>query len=78
LWQKAVEGGPVPRVVAQDGDAHVVSGDGVLLRVDPATGATEPVAGMSGRLGPGDVVAAVGGYVAAGSGRSFRFSGPAG
>jgi outer membrane protein assembly factor BamB len=78
LWQKAVEGGPVPRVVAQDGDAHVVSGDGVLLRVDPATGATQPVAGMSGRLGPGDVVAAVRGYVAAGSGRSFRFSGPAG
>jgi hypothetical protein len=68
----------VQRVVAQDGDAHVVSGDGVLLRVDPATGATQPVAGMPGRLGPDDVVAAVRGYIAAGPGRSVRFWSPAG
>ena len=77
LWQKAVEGGPVHRVLAQDGDAYVVSGDGGLLHVDPATGALQVVVpGAPGALNPGAVVAAVDGYIAAGSGPGFGFSGP--
>ena len=78
LWQKAVEGGPVHRVLAQDGDAYVISGDGGLLHVDPATGATQVVLpGAPGTLDPGAVVAAVGGYIAAGTAAGFGFSGPA-
>jgi len=78
MWQKKVEGGPVHRVLAQDGDAFVVSGDGGLLRVDPPTGATQRVVpGGAGKLDPSAVVAAVGGYIAAGSGTGFGFSGPA-
>ena len=77
LWQKAVEGGPVHRVLAQDGDAYVMSGDGGLLHVDPATGALQVVVpGAPGALNPGAVVAAVDGYIAAGSGPGFGFSGP--
>jgi outer membrane protein assembly factor BamB len=79
LWHKnALEGGGVQRVLAQDGDAYVVTGDGGLLHVDPATGAVRAVAtGEPGKLDPAAVVAAVGGYVAAGSGTGFGFSGPA-
>jgi outer membrane protein assembly factor BamB len=79
LWQKAIDGGPVRRVLAQDGDAVVVSGAGALLRVDPATGATQAAGpGAPGRLDSDTVVAAVHGFVAAGSGSGFLFSGPAG
>jgi outer membrane protein assembly factor BamB len=79
LWQKGVDGGPVQRVLAQDGDAYVVTGDGGLLHVDPLTGALRAVAtGAPGKLDPAAPVAAVGGYVAAGSGKGFSFSGPAG
>jgi outer membrane protein assembly factor BamB len=78
LWQKAVEGGPVHRVLAQDGDAYVVSGNGGLLHLDPSTGATQVVVpGAPGTLDPNAVIAAVGGYIAAGSGPGFGFSGPA-
>jgi PQQ-like domain len=78
LWQKAIEGGPVHRVLAQDGDAYVVSGNGGLLHLDPSTGATQVVVpGAPGTLDPNAVIAAVGGYIAAGSGPGFGFSGPA-
>jgi hypothetical protein len=81
LWQKPVEGGPVQRVLAQDGDAYVMSGGGALLHVDPATGAVQPVPGVLGPtalLGAVDgYIALVGGYAAAGSGPELAFSGPA-
>jgi outer membrane protein assembly factor BamB len=78
VWQKAVPGGPVHRVLAQDGDAYVISGDGGLLHVDPATGATQVVVpGAPGTLDPDALVAAVRGYIAAGSAQGFGFSGPA-
>ncbi|HEY0398421.1 MAG TPA: PQQ-binding-like beta-propeller repeat protein [Acidimicrobiia bacterium] len=78
-WQKSLEGGGVQRLVAQDGDVYVVSADGVLRRVvDPATGAVQAVvSGVPGTLGPAAVVAAVGGYILAGSGAGLVFSGPA-
>jgi len=77
LWQKPTGGGPVPRVLAQDGDAYVISA-GALVRVDPVTGEQQAVPGAPGPLDPGGVVAAVGGYVAAGSAAGLSFSGPAG
>jgi len=78
LWQQALAGGPVHRVLAQDGDAYAIGGDGALLHVDPATGATQVVVpGAPGTLDPGAVVAAVDGYIAAGSAQGFGFSGPA-
>lgn len=78
LWQKAIAGGAVHQVLAQDGDAYVIAGDGALVHVEPPTGATQVVVpGAPGTLDPGAVVAAVGGYIAAGSGRGFGFSGPA-
>ncbi len=78
LWQKEIPGGDVHRVLAQDGDAYVIGGDGALLHVDPATGASQVVVpGAPGTLDPGAVVAAVGGYIAAGSAQGFGFSGPA-
>jgi outer membrane protein assembly factor BamB len=81
LWQKAVEGGEVQRLVAHDGDVYVVSADGALRQVlDPATGAVRPaVSGGPGPLGPTAVVAiAPGGYIATSSGAGLTFSGPAG
>ena len=79
LWQKAVPGGPVHQVLAQDGDAYVISGDGALLHVDPAGGALQVVVpGSPGKpLDPGALVAAVHGYIAAGTGGGFAFFGPA-
>jgi len=77
LWPKAGAGGPVHRVLAQDGDAYAIGGDGALLHVDPVTGATQVVVpGAPGALDPGAVVAAVDGYIAAGSAQGFGFSGP--
>ncbi|HZQ75806.1 MAG TPA: PQQ-binding-like beta-propeller repeat protein [Acidimicrobiia bacterium] len=77
LWQQAVAGGPVHRVLAQDGDAYAIGGDGALLHVDPGTGATRVVVpGGPGPLDPGAVVAAVDGYIAAGGAQGFGFSGP--
>jgi outer membrane protein assembly factor BamB len=76
-WQKRVDGGPVHKILAQDGDAHLVSGDGALIRVNPADGAMQVlVPGAGGELDPGAVVVPVGGYLAAGSGRGFGFTGP--
>jgi outer membrane protein assembly factor BamB len=78
LWQREIPGGPVHRVLAQDGDAYLIGGDGALRHVDTATGATEVVVpGANGPLDPNAVVAAVDGYVAAGSAQGFGFSGPA-
>jgi outer membrane protein assembly factor BamB len=75
LWQKAMPGGPVHRVLTQDDDAEVISGDGALLHVEPATGATRVVIpGGPGPVDPDAVVAAVGPYLAAGSGRGFAFT----
>jgi outer membrane protein assembly factor BamB len=78
LWQRAVPGGPVHRVLAQDGDAYVIGGDGALLHLDPADGATQVVVpGAAGKpLDPGALVAAVNGYIAAGTGGGFAFFGP--
>jgi hypothetical protein len=76
-WQKPVDGGPVHKILAQDGDAHLVSGDGALIRVNPTDGAMQMlVPGAGGELDPGAIVAPVGGYLAAGSGRGFGFTGP--
>ena|GEM_PF-5339974 len=78
LWQRQIPGGPVHGVLAQDGDAYVIGGDGALRHVDPAAGATQVVVpGGPGPLDPGAVVAAVDGYIAAGSDGGFGFSGPA-
>ena len=77
-WQKPVEGGSVHRVLAQDGDAHIVSGDGALIRVNPADGAMKGlVPGAGGDLDAGAILAPAGGYLVAGSGKGFAFSGPA-
>jgi len=78
LWQRPIPGGPVHQVLAQDGDAYIIGGDGALRHVDPAAGATPVVVpGAPGPLDPGAVVAAVDGYIAAGSAGGFGFSGPA-
>jgi outer membrane protein assembly factor BamB len=75
LWQKPVEGGPVHKVLADRGGAHVVSGDGGLIRVDPATGAMQTlIPGAPGELGPDAIVAPAGGYLAAGSADGFAFT----
>ena len=79
LWQKPVAGGPVHRVLTQDGDAHIVSGDGALIRVNPADGAMRVlVPGAGGDLDPDAIVVPVGSYLAAGSAKGFAFSGPIG
>lgn len=76
-WQRAVDGGPVHKVLTQDGDAHLVSGDGALVRVNPADGSLRVlIPGAPGELDPGAIVVPVGGYLAAGSGRGFGFTGP--
>jgi outer membrane protein assembly factor BamB len=74
-WQRPVDGGPVHRILAQDGDAHLVSGEGALIRLNPADGAMRVVVpGAGGELDPGAIVVPVGGYLAAGSGRGFAFT----
>ncbi len=74
-WQKPVDGGPVHRVLAQDGSAHVVAGDGALVRVDPATGALRTlIPGAPGELDPAAIVVPAGQYLVAGSGRGFAFT----
>ena len=79
LWEKPVTGGPVHKVLTQDGDAHFVSGDGALIRVNPADGALTPlVPAAGGVLAPDAIVVPAGGYLAAGSARGFAFSGPIG
>ena len=76
-WQKPVGGGPVHRVVTQDTDAHIVAGDGALIRVDPAGGDVRVlVPGTPGTLDPEAIVVPAGGYLAAGSAKGFAFSGP--
>ncbi|HVW35274.1 MAG TPA: PQQ-binding-like beta-propeller repeat protein [Acidimicrobiia bacterium] len=77
-WRTPVEGGPVHRVLAQDGDAYVISGTGGLIHVDAAGGALQTVVpGAPGTpLDPNAVIAATGGYIAAGSAAGFGFSGP--
>jgi outer membrane protein assembly factor BamB len=78
LWQREIPGGAVHQVLAQDGDAYLIGGDGALRHVELATGATEVVVpGTPGALDPNAVVAAVDGYIAAGSAQGFGFSGPA-
>ena len=75
LWQKPVDGGPVHKVLAQDGDAHIVSGDGALIRLDPASGAMRTlIPGAPGTLDPAAIVVPVGGYLAAGSATAFAFT----
>ena len=77
LWQKPVAGGPVHRIMAQDGDASIVSGDGALVRVNPADGAMKVIVpGGGGDLDPDAIVVPVGGYLAAGSAKGFAFTGP--
>jgi outer membrane protein assembly factor BamB len=75
LWHKPVDGGPVHKVLAQDGDAHIVSGDGALIRVDPVTGALRTlIPGAPGPLDPDGIVVPVGGHLAAGSAQAFAFT----
>jgi outer membrane protein assembly factor BamB len=77
LWQKPVAGGPVHRMMTQDGDAHIVSGDGALVRVNPADGSMKVlVPGAGTDLDPDAIVVPVGGYLAAGSSKGFAFTGP--
>ncbi len=74
-----MDGGPVHRVLTQDGDAHIVSGDGALIRVDPVRRShADPRPGCGGALDPDAIVVPVGGYLAAGSARGFAFTGPIG
>ena len=76
LWQKPAAGGPVHRVLTQDGDAHIVGGDGALIRVNPADGAMAVVVpGTGGVVDPDAIVVPVAGYVAAGSANGFSFTG---
>jgi outer membrane protein assembly factor BamB len=78
LWQKPVAGG-VHRVLTQDAEAHVVSGDGALIRVDPTNGAMRVVVPAAGGVpDPETIVVPAGRYLAAGSARGFAFSGPVG
>jgi outer membrane protein assembly factor BamB len=76
LWEKPVPGGPVREVLARDGDVHVVSGEGDLLRVNPADGTTELVTRRAAPPEAGAIVATAGGYVATGTGEGFSFTGP--
>ena len=77
LWQEPVAGGPVHRVLTQEGDAHVVSGDGALIKVNPSDGTMRVlVPGAGGDLDPDAIVVPVGGYLAAGSAKGFAFTGP--
>ena len=78
LWEKPVSGGPVHQVLTGDADAHVVSGDGSLLRVNPADGTAQVVVPGRGPLDPDAIVAPAGRYVAAGTARGFSFTGPIG
>jgi hypothetical protein len=78
LWEKPVAGGPVHQVLTRDGDAHVVSGDGALLRVNPSDGAMRTVVPGAGALDPDAVVVPAGPYLAAGAARGFSFTGPVG
>ena len=74
-WQRPVGGGPVRKVLTQGRDAHIVGGDGALIRVNPDDGAMRVlVAGAGGELDPGAIVVPAGGYLAAGSGRGFAFT----
>ena len=74
-WQRPVGGGPVHRVLTQGSDAHIVSGDGALIRVNPADGAMRVlVPGAGGELDPGAIVVPAGGYLAAGSRQGFAFT----
>jgi outer membrane protein assembly factor BamB len=76
-WQKPVDGGPVHRVMTETGDAHIVSGDGALIRVNPADGAMQVlVPGAGGDLDSGAILAPADGYLAAGTANGFAFSGP--
>ena len=76
-WRTPVDGGAVRRVLTQDTDAHVVGGDGALIRVDPAAGTLRAVQpGAAGRLGPEAIVAAAAGYLAVGGAKGFDFRGP--
>ena len=75
LWHRPVDGGPVHKVLTQDGDAHLVSGDGALIRVDPVTGGLRTlIPGAPGPLDPDGIVVPVGGYIAAGSAKAFAFT----
>ena len=74
-WHQPVAGGPVHKVLTQDGDAHLVSGDGALIRVDPLTGGLRTlISGAPGVLDPDGIVVPVGGYLAAGSAKAFAFA----
>jgi outer membrane protein assembly factor BamB len=76
LWEKPVPGGPVHQVLTRDADVHVTSGDGALLRVNPADGTTRVIVPGRGPFEPDSIVAPAGSYVAAGSARGFSFTGP--
>ena len=78
-WQRPVDGGPVHDVLTHDGeahiDAHIVGGDGALIRVNPPDGAMRVVVpGTPGELDPAAIVVPAGGYLAAGSARGFAFT----
>jgi outer membrane protein assembly factor BamB len=78
LWQKPVAGGPVQQIVTQDGEAHIVSGDGALLRVNPTDGAMRVVVPGAGALDPDAIVVPAGSYLVAGAAKGFAFTGPVG
>ena len=78
LWEKPVAGGPVQQILTQDGDAHIVSGDGTLLRVNPADGAMRVVVPGAGALDPDAIVVPAGSYLVAGAAKGFAFTGPVG
>ena len=78
LWEKPVAGGPVHQVLTRDADAHIVTGDGTLLTVNPTDGTTRVVVPGNGALEPDTIVVPAGSYVAAGAARGFSFTGPVG
>ena len=78
LWEKPVSGGPVHQVLTRDADAHIVTGDGTLLTVNPTDGTTRVVVPGNGALEPDTIVVPAGSYVAAGAARGFSFTGPVG
>lgn len=78
LWEKPVPGGPVHQVLTDDADAYIVSGDGALLRLNPADGNTRLVARSTGPLEPDAIIVPAGSYVAAGAAKGFSFTGPVG